>query len=576
MRYFIRILLFSSVLFVACSKKENEVLLKELNDIKAMGDTLPQAAMRRLDSIKPQFDNETEYMCNKLALLEIRLQDKAYITHTTDKQIKDICRYFEENGTSIEKQEAYYYMGSVYRDLNDYPNAVTFFLKSAAIAEETSNADVALWGNSYSQLSHLYRTQLNYTEALDVALKRLEVAERNDNANNRTYMTIASCYSKLNDTINSVKFYNLIINNLNNAVIDRKNADIIATAMGDYALYGYKDEATHCYELLNRLNKKERPFNYLSNLSVYYECFVSIDSAAVARLELYNTTSRIESKYDASQWLTRYYASIKDYEKATEFAIKFIDANLAVNNKRNLEHTTNAKNFFQYRRDKEEEPRVMQNAAKDRYNLVIGVSISIIVLLGTVTLHYRRKKRLLDIILNKEKNIESAKVLIEKRDFEIEREKRCIEEKEKELRKLNAANSRLSKELQNAKEDFDMLVAQNCELTKLTIMNNMAKSNGDIIEKVKKTSKGKYHLSDDEWKELLGAIDKLYPEFTHEVQAKFKKINEPLLRVCYLLKIGLTGPEIANITDYPRQTVWDRIKKVKETIKLGPTSSQRN
>ena len=183
---------------------------------------------------------------------------------------------------------------------------------------------------------------------------------------------------------------------------------------------------------------------------------------------------------------------------------------------------------------------------------------------------------MLDIILNKEKNIESAKVLIEKRDFEIENEKRCIEEKEKELRKLNAANSRLSKELQNAKEDFDMLVAQNCELTKQTIMNNMAKSNGDIIEKVKKTSKGKYHLSDDEWKELLGAIDKLYPEFTHEVQAKFKKINEPLLRVCYLLKIGLTGPEIANITDYPRQTVWDRIKKVKERIKLGPTFSQRN
>lgn len=576
MRYFIRILLFSSALFAACSKQENEVLLKELNDIKAMGDTLPQAAMRRLDSIKPQFDNETEYMCNKLALLEIRLQDKAFITHTTDKQIKNICRFFEKNGTSVDKQEAYYYMGSVYRDLNDYPNAVTFFLKSAAIAEETSNADVALWGNSYSQLSHLYRTQLNYTEALDVALKRLEVAERNDNANNRTYMTIASCYSKLNDSINSVKYYNLIINNLNNAVIDRKNADIIATAMGDYALYGYKDEATHCYELLNRLNKKERPFNYLSNLSVYYECFVSIDSAAVARLELYNTTSRIESKYDASQWLTSYYASIKDYEKATEFAIKFIDANLAVNNKRNLEHTTNAKNFFQYRRDKEEETRVMQNAAKDRYNLAIGVSISTIVLLGTVTLHYRRKKRLLDIILNKEKNIESAKVLIEKRDFEIEREKRCIEEKEKELRKLNAANSRLSKELQNAKEDFDMLVAQNCELTKLTIMNNMAKSNGDIIEKVKKTSKGKYHLSDDEWKELLGAIDKLYPEFTHEVQAKFKKINEPLLRVCYLLKIGLTGPEIANITDYPRQTVWDRIKKVKETIKLGPTFSQRN
>ena len=129
-------MLFSSLFFASCSKQENEELLKQLDDIKAMGDTLPQVAIQKLDSIKPQFDNETEYMRNKMALLEIRLQDKAYITHTTDKAIKNICSFFEENGTDIEKQEAYYYMGSVYRDLNDYPNAVTFFLRSTKIAEE--------------------------------------------------------------------------------------------------------------------------------------------------------------------------------------------------------------------------------------------------------------------------------------------------------------------------------------------------------------------------------------------------------------------------------------------------------
>ena len=128
MRNLIRFLLFSSLFFASCSKQENVLLLKQLDDIKAIGDTLPLVALQRLDSIKPLFDNETEYLCNKLALLEIRLQDKAYITHTTDKPIKEICSFFEENGTDIEKQEAYYYMGSVYRDLNDYPNAVIYWL----------------------------------------------------------------------------------------------------------------------------------------------------------------------------------------------------------------------------------------------------------------------------------------------------------------------------------------------------------------------------------------------------------------------------------------------------------------
>ena len=95
-------------------------------------------------------------------------------------------------------------------------------------------------------------------------------------------------------------------------------------------------------------------------------------------------------------------------------------------------------------------------------------------------------------------------------------------------------------------------------------MNKIAGKAKDIIEKVKKAAKGKYHLNDDEWKELLGAIDKEYPEFTYEVNAKLKKVSEAQMRVCCLWKIGLTGPQIVNLTGYPRQTVWFRIKHFEE------------
>ena len=569
MRIFIRILLFSSLFFASCSKQENEVLLKQLDDIKAMGDTLPQVAMQRLDSIKPQFDNETEYLCNKLALLEIRLQDKAYITHTTDKQIKNICCFFEENGTDIEKQEAYYYMGSVYRDLNDYPNAITYFLKSTEIAENSKNTNKRILQNAYSQLSYLYGRLLDYTKALDIALKQLDIAEKNGTVNERTYMNVASYNMAKKDTANAIKYYNYAIKNINNKVIDRKKNDIIAAAMGDYALLGYKDEATACYNSLTKLPKKELPFNYLVNLAIFYEHIVSVDSAAIIMQKHFSTTTRLESQYDAAQWLTRYYVSQKDYEKAAEYAIKFIDANKAVREKNSLEHTTNAKNFFQYRRDKEEEALVMQKAAKVRYNSMLAVSVSIILLLSVVLFYFWRKKQLLDVILNKEENIKQAKTLAAEKDIELAKEKREIAQKTQELEALNTTNSKLAKQLLAAEEDFKLLVAQNRELTKLTLMNDIAKNAGDIIEKVKKTSKGKYHLNDDEWKELLGAIDRLYPEFTYEVQAKFKKISEPMLRVCYLMKIGLTGPQIVNLTDYPRQTVWVRIKKIEQIMNMN-------
>ena len=568
MKYFIHFLLFSSLFFASCNKQGNEFLIGHMDDIKAMGDTLPKVAMLRLDSIKPLFENECEYMRNKFALLDIRLHDKAYITHTSIKPIEDVCRYFEENGTPAEVQEAYYYMASVYRDINDYPNAVTYFLKSAEIAENNSDIDGALWKNAYSQLFYLYNQQLNYSSALDAAIKGLDIAEKFKTVNERTYMSVSCSYHEIEDTIQTIKYADLALELIEAKGICPSNADIIASAIGKYSVYGCREKAERCYRLLAELPEKARPFNYLTNLAMYYESFISADSAAVVKSELYNTTRRIESKYDAARWLTRYYVAKGEYEKAADYAINFINANEAVIDKRTLEHTTNANNFYRYRRDKEEEMAIMEKAARDRLNLLLGISVSVIIISVVALLYYHRKKQLLDIILSKEKNIRQAKAMVASKDAELEKEKASIEQKEKELATLNTTNSKLTKQLEAAENDFRMLVAQNRELTRLTLMNDIACDAKDIIEKVKRASEGKYHLSDDEWKELLGAVDKLYPEFTHEVQSKFKRINEPLLRVCYLLKIGLTGPQIVNLTGYPRQTVWVRIKRIEAVLSM--------
>lgn len=568
MRYFIHFLLFSSLFFASCNKQGNEFLIGHMDDIKAMGDTLPKVAMQRLDSIKPQFDNESEYMRNKFALLDIRLHDKAYITHTSIKPIKGVCGYFEKNGTAAELQEAYYYMASVYRDLNDYPNAVTYFLKSAEVAESNIDIDGALWKNAYSQLFYLYNQQLNYSSALDAAIKGLDIAEKFKTVNERTYMSVSCSYHEIEDTIKTIKYADLALELIEAKGICPSNADIIAYAIGKYSVYGCREKAERCYKLLAQLPEKARPFNHLTNISDYLERFVSADSAAITMSELYETTNSIESKYDAARWLTRYYVAKGEYEKAAGYAINFINANEAVIDKRNFEHTTNANNFYQYRRDKEEEMAIMEKAARDRFNLLLGISVSVIIMSVVALLHYHRKKQLLDIILSKEKNIRLAKAMVASKDAELEKEKASIEQKEKELATLNTTNTKLTKQLEAAENDFRMLVAQNRELTRLTLMNDIACDAKDIIEKVKRASEGKYHLSDDEWKELLGAVDKLYPEFTHEVQSKFKRINEPLLRVCYLLKIGLTGPQIVNLTGYPRQTVWVRIKRIEAVLSI--------
>ena len=566
MKHFMHFLLFSSLFFASCSRQGNALLIEQLNEIKAMGDTLPKVAMQRLDSIKPLFENETEYMRNKLSLLDIRLNDKAYIKHTSIKPIKEVCSYFDKNGTTAEQQEAYYYMASVYRDLNDYPNAVIYFLKSAEVAENNNDIDGALWENAYSQLSYIYNQQFNYNNALDAAIKALEVAEKFNTVNERTYMTVASQYSEIHDTIQTIGYTDKALELIEKKGICTSNADLAASALGDYSVFGYKEKAERCYRLLEQLPQTSRPFNYLTNIASYYERFVSDDSAAVAKLELYNTTKRIESKYDAARWLTRYYIKKGDNNKAAEYAIKFIDANEAVIDKRNLEHTTNAKNFYQYKRDKEEEMAIMEKATKDRFYLLLGFTAFIFIILAITIHHYIQKKHMLYTILQKEKKIKDTKLFLQMKEKEIEEGKKLIIQKEKDLELICIAKSKLAKQLEEAENDFKMLIAQNRELTRLTIMNNISGDAKEIIEKVKKASKGKYHLNDEDWKELLGAIDNLYPEFTYEIQAKFKRISEPVLRVCYLLKIGMSAPQVVNLTGYPRQTVFDRIKRIEKVI----------
>ena len=179
---------------------------------------------------------------------------------------------------------------------------------------------------------------------------------------------------------------------------------------------------------------------------------------------------------------------------------------------------------------------------------------------------YHRKKKLLDVILNKEKEISNIQELINKRDNQIRNEKQKLSHKQKELKEKTDKNNELILQLQEAENSFKKLIAQNKELTRHIFMDNIPQENVHIIEKCKKTIIGKENFDDKDWKELLGVIDKQFPEFTNEIQVKFKKINEPMLRICYLLKIGLSNPQITNLTGYPPQTVWDRVKRIEKVL----------
>lgn len=125
-------------LLAACSK---EHLLDRLEQIKETGNENPKMAIAMLDSLELDTRESNEYIKAKYDLLKIRLNDKADIIPHSDIAIKKLMNYFEEEGTAAEKQEVFYYAGSVYRDLQDVPQAMSYFFRSLDYADDRYDFD---------------------------------------------------------------------------------------------------------------------------------------------------------------------------------------------------------------------------------------------------------------------------------------------------------------------------------------------------------------------------------------------------------------------------------------------------
>ena len=151
-------------LLMSCSSGDS--IDSRMRHIKKTGDTNPTIALQMLDSLKTLIRDEDEHRRMQYDLLEIRLKDKAYIAATTDMHIKPLVEYFEKYGSVQERQEVYYYAGSIYRDMRDTPRSIEFFRKSADVAETDASHDTLMHRNAYSNLYSLYMPQRRNTRFL--------------------------------------------------------------------------------------------------------------------------------------------------------------------------------------------------------------------------------------------------------------------------------------------------------------------------------------------------------------------------------------------------------------------------
>ena len=121
----------------------------------------PDSALACLDSLGMPLSRLSEEARMYAGLLRIKACDKLYIPHASDSAINRIVEFYEHFGDRERLAEAYFYQGSVYRDLKDAPRAL-LALQAAAAQKSTNDT---LNGRIYGQLASLFAYQGAYEES---------------------------------------------------------------------------------------------------------------------------------------------------------------------------------------------------------------------------------------------------------------------------------------------------------------------------------------------------------------------------------------------------------------------------
>lgn len=114
----------------------------------------------------------------------------------------------------------------------------------------------------------------------------------------------------------------------------------------------------------------------------------------------------------------------------------------------------------------------------------------------------------------------------------------------------------MCKKEQEARKELDQKTKQSQQLMAMLHKARMEAAAEDIVIAIRQSADGHHVLAPEEWQQLFAAVDALYPQFRNMLTSNIGRFSEQQMKVCYLMCIGLSNPQINNVTGLPRTTIW--------------------
>lgn len=491
-----------------------------MEQIKKIGDENPAKALTMLDSLEARIKGEDDYASHKYELLRIRLNDKADNMPKSDSVIRQQIEYFERKGTEAEKQEVYYYAGSVYRDLQDTPRALGYFFKSLDYALDSKECDSIMVRNTYSNLSHLYFQVQNYTDALETARQELKVSKEIEKGEIVAFMHLGASYLALDSVRPAKAAFDSAFSYAIHAKDTAMQQDAFMHLLNNYSEMNDMVKAKECKALISTNPLDEFSPSSCMAFAQYYESSGKSDSAAIYCRRVLEGESDIYNRYDAAKFLFRIYHEERNLVLASHYAGMYMQLSDSLDFGKRQELAATVNNEYKYYQD-QQKAQELEDEKEEYKNRLIIVSLAALLLACTgYAYHVSRRNRY--------------------------------------LRQVIDLSSQLTEKID-----------QNKAFISLLHQSELEGKAEDVVDAIKQSAKGKKHMRPADWKRLYRAVDELHPGFKDRLLKEGGTLTERQMQVCYLMRIGIPRPQIQKMVNLSRTTAWRWMNRYAWVLALG-------
>lgn len=539
-------LLWSIGCMLSCNS-DGMALFDALADIEEQGDTAAPEALLRLEQMeRPVEELHDEHLTNRYKLLGIRLRDKAYITHTSSDEAMGVVEYFEKNGSQEEKLEAYYYLASVCRDLKDYPQAMDYFRRVACSdTVEANRKTLRLIQNACSQLSLIYKLVMLPEEALEMAKRGLSIANQMGGHNPVLLMDVASSIMEARNPLLAKDYMDEAFDMLSAKNGWARHPDITAELMMYYAMIDDADKMEICRKVLGLMDAKQLPHNYLNALFYYYQRHNLTDSMLYVQKRIAASSNSWAGKTNSSRWLTQYFMGKHDMGNAVLYQNLWYAAMDSALEKRRVEQTALSSGQHRYSEIRELYHTAKLQAEEEKMRTWRLGSVFMAVLFVVSLVFYQRLRLHSRQLAKKNMELNAA----------LERERMAqnvIEEKDETIKQKDNRQTKMLHRI--------------IQLIHHTNQMSASADMKQLCADFEALSYGKQYPTPEDWNRLMAVVDNENPDFATMLHKKLKRIDDSILKTAYLLKIGMDNMHISNLMNAPRQTTWNRTKKLLSSL----------